>query len=157
MRYPNNPKLYEVKRHLIFGTAEAGGAHLQKVRKGKTPTTTPPPQRNWPTPRLTPKKTRNATQIHPLWGAAKEGWPRNPPLPRFFLLLHVTTAPEHFEHKHHTFNAPTLGDIGSRVGAAQFWGVFGNPVLGKNPPRNPPSWPGRGVPRGVPGQEPPPS
>ena len=91
------------------------------------------------------------------WGAAKEGWPRNPPLPRVFLLLHVTTAPEDFEHKHHTFNAPTLGDIGSRVGDAQFWGVFGNPVLGKNPPRNPPSRPGRGVPRGVPGQEPPPS
>ena len=72
------------------------------------------------------------------WGAAKEGWPRNPPLSRVFLLLHVTTAPEDFEHKHSTFNAPTLGDIGSRVGDAQFWGVFGNPVLGRNPPRNPP-------------------
>ena len=36
-----------------------------------------------------------------------------PPLPRVFLLLHVTTAPEDFEHKHRTFNAPTLGDIGS--------------------------------------------
>ena len=64
--------------------------------------------------------------IHPfsgsvgVWGAAKEGWPRNPPLPRVFLLLHVTTAPEDFEHKHRTFNAPTLGDIGSRVGDAQF-------------------------------------
>ena len=100
------------------------------------------------------------------WGAAKEGWPRNPPLPRVFLLLHVTTAPEDFEHKHHTFNAPTLGDIGSRVGDAQFWGVFGNPVLGKNPPRNPPSWRGRGflggflgknppLPRPLPGREPP--
>ena len=91
------------------------------------------------------------------WGAAKEGWRRNPPLPRVFLLLHVTTAPQDFEHKHHTFNAPTLGDIGSRVRDAQFWGSFGNPVLGKNPPRNPPSWPGRGVPRGVLGQEHPPS
>ena len=43
VRYPNNPKLYEVERHLIFGTAEAAEAHLQKVRKGKTPTTNPPP------------------------------------------------------------------------------------------------------------------
>ena len=43
MRYQNNPKLYEVERHLIFGTAEAAKAHLQKVRKGKTPPTDPPP------------------------------------------------------------------------------------------------------------------
>ena len=69
-----------------------------------------------------------------VWGAAKEGWPGNPPIPRVFLLLHVTTPPEDFEHKHHTFNAPTLGDIGSRVGDAQFWGVFGNPVFGQEPP-----------------------
>ena len=40
--YPNNPKLYQVERHLIFGTAQAAEAHLQKVRKGKTPTTNPP-------------------------------------------------------------------------------------------------------------------
>ena len=38
--YPDNPKVYEVEHHLIFGTAEAAEAHLQKVRKGKTPTTT---------------------------------------------------------------------------------------------------------------------
>ena len=37
VRYPNNPNLYEVERRLIFGTAEAAEAHLQKVRKGKTP------------------------------------------------------------------------------------------------------------------------
>ena len=43
VRYPNDPRLYEVERHLIFGTAEAAEAHLQKVRKGKTPTTNPPP------------------------------------------------------------------------------------------------------------------
>ena len=43
MRYLNNAKLYEVERQLIFGTAEAAEARLQKVRKGKTPTTTPPP------------------------------------------------------------------------------------------------------------------
>ena len=43
VRYPSNPKLYEVERHLIFGTAEAAEAHLQKVRKGKTPTTKPRP------------------------------------------------------------------------------------------------------------------
>ena len=55
-------------------------------------------------------------------GGAKEGWPRNPPLPRVFLLLHVTTAPEHLEHKQYIFNAPTLGDVGSRVGMRNvFW------------------------------------
>ena len=43
VRYPNNPKLYEVGRHLIFGTAEAAEAHLQKVHRGKTPTMNPPP------------------------------------------------------------------------------------------------------------------
>ena len=42
VRYPYNPKLYDVERHLIFGTAEAAEAHLQKVLKGKTPTTNPP-------------------------------------------------------------------------------------------------------------------
>ena len=66
------------------------------------------------------------------------------------------TAPEDFEDKHRTFNAPTLRDVGSRVGDALLWGVFGNPVLGRYPPRNPPSWPRRGVCRGVYGQEPPP-
>ena len=51
VRYPNNPKLYEVERYLIFGRAEATEAHLQKVRKGKTPTTNrPPPTQS----RLTP-------------------------------------------------------------------------------------------------------
>ena len=68
----------------------------------------------------------------------------------------VATAREDFEHKHRTFKAPILGDIASRVGDAQFRGVFGNPVSGRNPPRNPPSWAGRGVPNGVPRQEPPP-
>ena len=43
MRYPNNPKLYEMERHPIFGMAEAAEAQPQKVRKGKTPTTNPPP------------------------------------------------------------------------------------------------------------------
>ena len=43
VKYPNKPKLYDVERHLIFGTAIAAEAHLQKVRKGKTPTTNPPP------------------------------------------------------------------------------------------------------------------
>ena len=43
VRYPNNPKVYEVERHLILVMAEAVEAHLQKVSKGKTPTTTPPP------------------------------------------------------------------------------------------------------------------
>ena len=56
MRYPNNPKLYEVERHRIFGTAEAAEAHFQKVRKGKTFTNNPPQQSRL-TPRLTPKRT----------------------------------------------------------------------------------------------------
>ena len=64
VRYPNNPKLYEVERHLIFSTAEAPEAHLQKVRKGKMPTTDPAPPPTKPAnPRLTPKKTLNPTQI----------------------------------------------------------------------------------------------
>ena len=57
VRYPSNPKLYEVERHLIFGTAEAVGAHLRKLRKGKAPPTYPPPPAHQSrlTPRLTPK------------------------------------------------------------------------------------------------------
>ena len=43
VRYPDNPKLYEVEHHLIFGTAQAAEAHFQRVSKGKTPTTNPPP------------------------------------------------------------------------------------------------------------------
>ena len=46
VRHPNNPKLYEVERHLMFGKAKAAEVHLQKVRKGKTPTTNPPPPPN---------------------------------------------------------------------------------------------------------------
>ena len=37
VKTPNNPKQYEVERHLIFGTAKTAEAHLQRVRKGKTP------------------------------------------------------------------------------------------------------------------------
>ena len=51
VRFPNNPMLYEVERHLIFGTAEAAEVHLQKVCKGKTPPTNPPPPQRSP---LTP-------------------------------------------------------------------------------------------------------
>ena len=68
VKHPSNPNLYEVECHLIFGTAEAAEAHLQKVRKGKTPTTNPPPphpQRSPLTPRHTPKKTCNPTKIPP--------------------------------------------------------------------------------------------
>ena len=56
-----------MEHHLIFGTAEAAEAHVQKVRKGKTPTTNhpPPPKRSRPTLRLTPKKTLNPTKIPP--------------------------------------------------------------------------------------------
>ena len=37
VKYPNNPKAYELEPHLIFGKTEAAEAHLQKVHKGKTP------------------------------------------------------------------------------------------------------------------------
>ena len=77
VRYPNNPKLYEVERHLIFGTAEAAEAHLQKVRKSKTPTTNPPQQSRL-TPRLTPKKTLNPTQIPPLTHLTPQAIPKLP-------------------------------------------------------------------------------
>ena len=43
IRYPNNQNLYEVLFHLIFGTVRAVEAHLQKLRKGKTPPPTPNP------------------------------------------------------------------------------------------------------------------
>ena len=67
VRYPMKPKLYEVERHLIFGRDEAAEAHLQKLRKGKTPTTNPPPpQQSRQTPRLNPKITLGPTQIPPL-------------------------------------------------------------------------------------------
>ena len=77
VRYPNNPKLYEVERHLIFGTAEAAEAHLQKVRKGKT-TSNPRPQQSRLTPRLTPKKTLNPTQIPPLTHLTPHAKPKVP-------------------------------------------------------------------------------
>ena len=41
VKYLNYPKLPELERHIIFGEAEIAEAHLQKVRKGKTP---PPPK-----------------------------------------------------------------------------------------------------------------
>ena len=72
--YPNNSKLYEVERLPIFGTNEAAEAHLEKVRKGKTP----PPQRSWLTPRLTPKKTLNPTQILPLTHLTPQPQPKLP-------------------------------------------------------------------------------
>ena len=37
VKYPNNPKLYQVEHHLIIDIVGAVDAHLQKVRKGKTP------------------------------------------------------------------------------------------------------------------------
>ena len=40
----NNPKLYELERRLIFGTAQAAQAHLHKLRKRKAPTSKSPPQ-----------------------------------------------------------------------------------------------------------------
>ena len=88
------------------------------------------------------------------WGAAKEGWSSNPPLPMVLLTLHPMIAPKHFEHKHRTFKGPSLEDFRRQVGGRPFWGVFGNVVLAKKPPRNPPSSLGRGVPRGVLGKNP---
>ena len=78
VRYPNNRKLYEVERHLIFGTAKAAEAHLQKGRKGKTPTTNTPPPTKPAKPRLTPKKTPNPTQIPPLTHLTPQPKPKLP-------------------------------------------------------------------------------
>ena len=66
VRYPNNPKLYEVERHLIFGTAQAAEAHLQKVCKGKTPTTNPPPPPTKPAnPPTNPQENHQPNPITP--------------------------------------------------------------------------------------------
>ena len=75
VRYPNNPKLYEVERHLIFGVAEAAEAHLQKVRKGKTPTTNPPLAKpaNSPT---NPQENPIPTQIPPLTHLTPQAIPK---------------------------------------------------------------------------------
>ena len=70
VRYPIDPKLYEVERHLIFGTAQAAEAHLQKVRKGKTPTTNPPPTK----PANPPPNPQENSQPNP-------NTPTNPPNP----------------------------------------------------------------------------
>ena len=70
MRYPNNPKLYEVERHLFLSTVEAAEAHLQKVRKGKTPTTNPPPTK----PANSPTNPQENPQPNP-------NTPTNPPNP----------------------------------------------------------------------------
>ena len=78
VRYPNNPKLYEVERHLLFGTAEAAEAHFQKVRKGKTPTTNPPPPTKPANPRLPPKKTLNPTKIPSLIHLIPQPQPKVP-------------------------------------------------------------------------------
>ena len=76
---PNNSKLYEAQRNLIFATAEEAEAHPQKVRKGKTPTTNPPrPERSPLTPRLTPKKTLNPTKIPPLTHLTPQPQPKVP-------------------------------------------------------------------------------
>ena len=69
----------------------------------------------------------------------KDGLGTPPPLRRVPLPLHLMTAPKHFEHKHRTFNGPTLEDVRRMVGVRPFWGVFGNAVLAKKPPRKPPS------------------
>ena len=60
-----------------------------------------------------------------------------------------------------TNTAPSMrllwGTLGPGLVMPNFGMFFGNPVLGRNPPRYPSSWPRRGLPRGVPVQEPPPS
>ena len=76
VRYPNNPKLYEVERHLIFGTAEAAEANFQKVRKGKTPTTNPPPPPTKPTNRQdNPQPNQNSPTNPPNPLTATQGTP----------------------------------------------------------------------------------
>ena len=60
VKYPNNPKLYQVERHLIFGTTEAAEAQLQKVDPHHQA-----PQRSSLIPRITLKKTLNPTKAPP--------------------------------------------------------------------------------------------
>ena len=87
-------------------------------------------------------------RIPQAWGAVKEGWPRNPPLPRVFLLLYVTTAPEDFEQKHLPSKPLLRGTLGPGLVIPNF-GVF----------LETPFW--AGIPLGTPlpspltGQEPP--
>ena len=52
VKYPNNPKLYEVERHLIFGTAEAAEAHLNPPTN---PQENPQPNQSTPGDPLTPQ------------------------------------------------------------------------------------------------------
>ena len=61
VQYPNDTTLYEVERHLLFGSAEEANTHLLVVHKktskpppDKAPTD-PEPKAN---PPLTPKRTR---------------------------------------------------------------------------------------------------
>ena len=78
VRYPNNHKLYEVERHLIFGTAEAAEAHLQKVRKDATPTTNPRATKpaNPPTnPQENPQPNQNTPTNPPNPLTATQGAP----------------------------------------------------------------------------------
>ena len=73
VRYPNDPKLYEVERHPIFGTTKAAEAHLQRVHKGKTPTTNPPP------PQTKPANPSTNPQEHPQPNPNTATNPPNPP------------------------------------------------------------------------------
>ena len=66
VKYSNNPKLYEVERHHIFGTGEVTEAHLQKVRKGMTQTTKPPPPPTKPAnPPTNPEENPQPNQSTP--------------------------------------------------------------------------------------------
>ena len=63
LEYDNHPKVYNVERHLIFSTAEAAVAHLNKVCNGKIPP--PPPRRSTLMPRINLKKTLHPTKLPP--------------------------------------------------------------------------------------------
>ena len=61
VKYPNNSKLYDVERHVPFGTAKPAKRTSKRCAWARPP---PPtlPQRSLLTPCLTPKKTVNATK-----------------------------------------------------------------------------------------------
>ena len=78
MKYPNNPKLYDLEPHLVFGTTEAAEVHLQTARKGKTPTTNPPTTKtaNRATnPQENPKPNQSTVTNPPRPATATQGTP----------------------------------------------------------------------------------
>ena len=68
MNYPNDPKLYEVERHVRSDTADDTGAHLQSMRKGKNPlppTTGPAKRTTNPQEHPKPNQTTPTDPLYP--------------------------------------------------------------------------------------------